>query len=217
MSSKKKQKQLETLKTFKLYYNLLSDTDKLAIDNLVRELPRLVVPIPTNTINEIKIKNRIANMAFLRKTEMVSATGYAKYVDEPRDNVKHLFSPQKMPAESTHDPILGKYLNIAPTTITSNVLVRFVPTGLKRPSKRISFLKAPQGWHIEELNVFEKFSLLPSELQKVVISHCRFLLEQMNKTDANLDDYDNLALDSEEGTLQQMGFDEINLNTIKKK
>lgn len=215
MSSKKKQKQLETLKTFKLYYNLLSDTDKLAIDNLVRELPRLVVPIPTNTMNEIKIKNRIANMAFLRKTERVSATGYAKYADELYDNVKYLFNPKKMPAESTHDPILGKYLNIAPTTITSNVLVRFVPTGLKRPSKRISILKAPQGWHIEE--VFEKFSLLPSELQKVVISHCRFLLEQMNKGEANLDDYDNLTLDSEEGTLQQIEFDEVDLNTIKKK
>lgn len=217
MSSKKKQKQLETLKTFKLYYNLLSDTDKLAIDNLVRELPRLVVPIPTNTINEIKIKNRIANMAFLRKTERVSATGYAKYADELYDNVKYLFNPKKMPAESTHDPILGKYLNIAPTTITSNVLVRFVPTGLKRPSKRISILKAPQGWHIEELNVFEKFSLLPFELQKVVISHCRFLLEQMNKGEANLDDYDNLTLDSEEGTLQQIEFDEVDLNTIKEK
>lgn len=217
MSSKKKKKQLEALKNFKLYYTLLSDTDKLAIDNLVRELPRLIVPLPTETINKIKNKNRIANMAFLKSKEKISATGYAKYADELYDNVKYLFNPKKMPAESTHDPILGKYLNIAPTTITSNVLVRFVPTGLKRPSKRISILKAPQGWHIEELNVFEKFSLLPSELQKVVISHCRFLLEQMNKGEANLDDYDNLTLDSEEGTLQQIEFDEVDLNTIKEK
>ena len=72
MSSKKKQKQLEALKNFKLYYTLLSDTDKLAIDNLVRELPRLIVPLPTETINEIKKKNRIANMAFLKSKEKIS-------------------------------------------------------------------------------------------------------------------------------------------------
>ena len=213
MNSKKEQ--LETVKIFKLCYSLLSDTDKSIVDNLVRELPQLVVQTTAKERKKVKKKNRIANISFLKK-EGFSATGYAKYADEDYDNVKDLFT-EDTPAESNHDPILEKYLNIAPTTLTSNVLVRFVPTGLKHPSKRLSILKAPQGWHLKELNTFEKFPLLPSELQRVVISHCHFLLEQINKREANLDDYDNLTLDSEGGSLQQIKFDEIDLNTIKEK
>lgn len=149
---------------------------------------------------KVKKKNRIANIAFLKK-EGFSAVGYARYVDESYDNVKDLFT-EDTPAESSHDQKLGEYFNIAPTTLTSNVLVRFVPTGLKFPSKQLSILKAPQGWHLEELNVFEKFCHLSSDLQRAVIYHCLFLLEQMAKKENELDDYDNLDLDSEEGTLR---------------
>ena len=179
MNSKKKQAQQEALKRFKLCYTLLSDTDKRTVDNLVHELPQLVVQTSIKERKKVKKKNRIANIAFLKK-EGFSATGYARDAKESYDNIKDLFTGDT-PAESSHDQNLEKYFNIASTTLTSNVLVRFVPTGLKFPSKRLSILKAPQGWHFQELNVFEKFCHLSSDLQMAVINHCHFLLEQIVK------------------------------------
>lgn len=60
MNSKKEQ--LETVKIFKLCYSLLSDTDKSIVDNLVRELPQLVVQ--TTAKERKKVKKKTVSLIF---------------------------------------------------------------------------------------------------------------------------------------------------------